>query len=265
MAIALTATADTNWPPRVIVTATGLTVTGIHTVYRQAGGVRTVMRGWDQVEATDTSRVLTDGEAPFGVPVTYVLAEDDGTEHTATPLTVTLPTTSGAVALSDAITGSAAEVRITSWTGKQRARQAAVFNVGDRTTVVVSGGLRGATSTLQVATFTAASADNLLALINSATSAIVLLRVADSATYARYDAYLGVLGATENLYSQDGTDERRLFDLDVVEVGRWADVFEAQGSTYQQVTDAYAGQTYADLAGDFATYLDTARYDWAGA
>jgi hypothetical protein len=263
MAIAISAAADSNWPPRNIVTATGLTVSDLYTVYRSVLGARTVLRGWEDLAATDTSHVGTDAEAPFGVAVTYVLVDPSGTEYTSSPLTVTLP--GGKVALTDAISGAAAEVEILAWTGRQSQRQAAVFNVGDRTTIVVSGGLRGATSTIQLLTETSAARSDLLELLNGATSGIVLVRV-PSIAYTGMTAYLGTLSLTENIVSEDdGTDDTRTWDMEVVEVSAWASVFMAQGSTYQDVADAYTGSTYADLAGDFATYLDMAKYDWAGA
>lgn len=71
MALAISTSEQDSYPPRVVVSVTGLTAGDVVTLYRKVGGVRTVVRGGDTITATDPSLVVTDSELPFGTPVTY--------------------------------------------------------------------------------------------------------------------------------------------------------------------------------------------------
>lgn len=259
MAVAVSTTVQDVYPPRVQVSVTGLSVSDLVTVYRSALGVRTPVRAMTGVEATDTSLVKVDAEFPFGVPITYV-ADVDGAETSATPLTVDLP--GGKAVLSDAITGVAAEVVVTAWPEKRRERRSTAYPVGGRT-VVVSGQRGGATGSVEVYTETDSARESLDDLLASTTSGVLLLRGPDASAYGGVDTYLAVLADTEQRFSQDGTDERRRWVLEVVEVAAWAASFEARGFTYQDVADAYTGLTYADAAADYATYLAAIQGDYS--
>jgi hypothetical protein len=71
------------------------------------------------------------------------------------------------------------------------------------------------------------SRENLLDLLSGATSGIVQLR--SPYGYSVDDAYLAVSTITERRFSQDGTDQRRLWSLDVIEVEAWPDGLHRAG------------------------------------
>ena len=120
----------TVWPPRKQLTLAGLTGSSVVTVNRIVGGARTPVRGADDVLIPTTTRVLVDAELPFGVPVTYELIESGVVADTEGPTTVTLP--GGKVALTDAVSGLAAEVVILAHDDLLRDAAATVFNVDGR-------------------------------------------------------------------------------------------------------------------------------------
>jgi hypothetical protein len=258
----LTATELDVYPPRVNLAASGLAEGSTVTIYRTLPGstVRTPVRGAEDRDITSDGIIVQDAEAPFGVLLTYTLEADGidvGTD------TITLDIGMNGVALSDAISGNAAEVRIIAWPDKTTSRQNSVFAVGGRNVVVV--GERGqSSSTLEVFTETEESRLNLIDLLTNATSGIIQLRAgrADGKVYYGVDGYYAVLSDTETRWSQDGSDERRRFSLDVAEVDGWAAALDVSEFTYQDVADAYDGLTYNDLAGDYATYLDMGQGDF---
>lgn len=74
MPVALTATLQDVFPPRVLLTVTGLTVTGTPDaveLFRVVAGERTPVRAGSTDAVTDTAFVRVDAELPFGVPVRY--------------------------------------------------------------------------------------------------------------------------------------------------------------------------------------------------
>lgn len=230
------------------------------TVYRSVAGVRTAVRGAGEVTATDVAILALDAELPFGVPITWVASVNDADAATAGPTTYTL--TGGKVALSDAITGQSAEVVITAWPGKDRARAATTFVVGGRT-VVVSGDRGMATSQVSVLTETDSARENLHALLSDATGGVLQLRQAGP--YGGVDCYIAVLSDNESRWSQDGTDARRVWTLTVAEVEAWAPELPTLGFTFDDVDAAYAGLTFADLDGDYAaaSFLAFDLTDWS--
>jgi len=235
----ITAVAQGSFPPRVLVSVTGLVAAGTTTitVYREVAGERIVLRGADAVATGgDDSFVRTDAEQPFGVPVTYVASLVDGvgavTEVASDPLTTTITK----VALSDAVNGNAAQVVVTAWPEKTRTRQASTFNVAGRV-IVVSGPRPGASSTIEVLTETDSARENLAGLLGNATSSV--LQVRQPGGYGGVDGYLAVLADTETRWSQDGSDPRRLWSLSVIEVEAWPSTLEARGSTLADLNDAY--------------------------
>lgn len=245
------------WPGRVLITVTGLTVGQYFTVYRVVGAEKTPLRGADLTQATDTSMLVTDAELPFGTPYRYRLEVDGGSVLTGPVENYEL--VGGKVALTDAITGQAAEVVVTAWPSLTRERQSSRFVVNGRN-VVVSGPLTAAQSDLELFTETASARDNLLSLLANATAGTVQIR--SPGGYTGVDAYLAVLSVEEKRYSQDGTDDRRLWGLSVVETDPWAPGYRARGTTLQDIADAYTGLTLADLDADFATLLDLAQEDF---
>lgn len=253
----LTLTALDTYPPRVSLAASGLYDGATVTIYRTAAGSgdRTAVRGAEGRIVTTDALLVEDAEAPFGLLLTYTL-EVDGVDIDQETLTLVLDK----VALSDAINGNAAEVVVTAWPEKSRTRNATVFSVGGRN-IVVTGERGQFTSTLEVFTETLSARENLLDLLDNATSGIIQIR--QGGAYSGVDGYLAVLSDIEKRWSQDGSDERRTFSLDVAEVGPWAEGLEAAGFTYQDVADAYTGLTYDDLAGDYSSYLELGQGDFS--
>lgn len=256
MAVAISALEQDTWPPRVLVTVTGLTVGDGVALYRVVGGDRTLIRAGSTASAIDTSFLRTDAELPFGVSVGYLAVVNGADEYATTPATYVLP--GGKVAVTDAIDGTAAEVVILAWEEKAYQRRASVFKVGGRN-VVVSGDLGMFEGDIELFTGTDSSRDNLTTVLRDATEGVVQIR--QPGGYAGVDAYVSVLGAVERRWSQDGSDERRVFALQVAEVEGWAPALEARGFTYADLDAAYTGLTYADLEADYATYLTLAQAD----
>lgn len=245
------------WPPRHLITLTGLT-NAFFTLNRVVGSERTPVRGaFEQYIWPTTAFVVVDAEFPFEVPFTYELTEAGVVTDTDGPYTMTLP--GGNVALTDAITGLAAEVQIGTIDDLASDSNAAVYNV-DGLNRVVSSPMGQPQSIIEVFTATLTARDNLRDLLASATSNTILIR----GPHPDYDCdgYFAVTAARERRFSQDGTDPRRITALTVAQVDGWPTGLEAAGYTYQDVADAYTGLTYADLAADFATYLAVAQGDF---
>ena len=257
MAVAITATVQAVYPPRVLVSVTGLSVGNSVELFRVTGGERFALRAGTDVSVGDTSFLRVDAELPFGVPVAY-LAIVGGVEYATGAVTYTLP--GGKVALSDAVGGAAAEVVILSWPDRIHDGVATLFRVGGRN-VVVSGDLGQYTSTAEVYVDTTSSSANLEALLRDATEGVVQVR--QPGGYDGVDAYLAVTAAAERRFSQDGSDQRRVWALIVAEVEGWAPVLEALGFTLQDIADAYTGQTLQDIADDHASLLAIAQADFS--
>ena len=258
MAITITAAEQDSYPPRVLLTVSGLTA-GVDVVElrRVVSGVAETMRDGGIAAAAAAETVL-DAELPFGVPVSWqVLDSPTGVVlDTDGPLTVTLP--GGKVALSDAISGVAAEVVILSWPSRDRTAVASVF-VADNRNIVVSAGLGQYTATVALFTETTAAAVAVGELLETCTSGIVQVRQAGG--YDGVDAYWGILAASDERFSQDGSDQRRIWTLQVASCERWAPPLEARGYTLQDLADLYAGLTLTDLDADFLTLLAVAQAD----
>jgi hypothetical protein len=256
-AAAIVATVVDLYPPRVLITVTGLTIGDDVDIYRMVGGSRTLVRAGSAVDVTDPAMVRADGEVPFGVPVTYLAVVNGTAEYATAATTYTLP--GGMVALSDAVTGSAAQAVIMSWDEKTYERQSSVFKVGGRN-VVVSGDLGMFTATLELYFEAYVSGQNFRDLIDSSTEGVIQLR-RPAAQYEGVDCYLSVLTARERRFSQDGSDPRRLWVVDVAETDPWSTELEASVFTWQDVANAYA--TWDALNLDYATWLAVAQGDFS--
>lgn len=253
-------TIDT-YPPRNVVSVTGIIPGDFVTVERRVGNDYTTLRGADQAQSPDYSFLVTDSEFPFGVPVSYrATVESLYVGASLATDSDTYELTGGKVALSDAITGNAAEVVITAWPTRTRTRQASTFIVNGRN-VVVAGPLGQGTSEVEVYTETDTARDNLLELLETATAGVIQIRQAGP--YSGVDCYVAVLAVDENRWSQDGTDQRRTWTLSVTEVEPWSDAYETRGTTLQDIGDAYFGLTLADLGGDYGSLLDLAQGDFS--
>lgn len=246
------------YPGRVLLTVSGISPGVVVSVYRTVPGSteRTYVRGGTGTALSD-SFLVVDAEMPFGVPITYGFSLD-GSDIIATPVVVTLALDK--VALTDAINGNSAEVTIIAWPDKTRSRSASVFAVGGRN-IVVTGSRNQYSSTLELFTETESARQNLLTLLGNLTSGIMQIR--QGGGYYGVDTYVAVLEDTESRFSQDGSDQRRRWTLDVVHTNAWASSLVVTGFTYQDVADAYVGQSYASLAADYPTYLDLAQGDFS--
>lgn len=245
------------YPPRVLVAVTDLALGDTVELYREVGGVRTLVRGGAVEDVADPSLLRVDAELPFGVPVSYV-AVVEGVEYTVGPATYTLP--GGKVAVSDAVSGLSAEVVILSWPESAYERPSTTFKVGGRN-VVVSGDLGMWSGTLELYVETTSSLTNLLAVLADATSGVVQLR--QPGGYDGVDAYVAVQRVRVRRWSQDGSDERRVVALDVSQVEAWGGALESPGYTLADIGDVYDGATLADLEADYATLLAVALGDYS--
>lgn len=254
-AAAITVTEQDVYPPRLLVTVSGLTVGDDVSVYRVVAGVRTLLRAGSAADVTDPSFVVLDAELPFGIPVAYV-AVVGGAEYATAATSYVL--TGGKVAVSDAVGGTAAEVVILSWPERTRDGAASVFNVAGRN-VVVGQGIGQATGAAELVAETTSAVDNLTAVLDAATSGIVQVR--QPGGYDGVDAYVAVTGYAVRRWSQDGSDQRRVFALQIAEVDGWSPLLEARAFTYQDLADVYAGLTYATLNSDYGSYLALAQAD----
>ncbi|SCF06632.1 hypothetical protein [Micromonospora mirobrigensis] len=256
--VVLSAVAQDVWPTRVLVSLTGITVGSSVALYRVVGGERTLVRAGIGSTVTDKSFLRVDAELPFGEPVSYVAVVNGTTEYTTAPVTYALD--GGKVAVTDAITGNAAEVVITAWDEKSYERQSSVFKVGGRN-VVVSGDIGMFEGDIELLTETDSARENLTELLTNATEGAVQIR--QPGGYAGVDSYAVVTRVAERRFSQDGSDQRRYFTLSVAEVESWAPAMEARGFTLQDIANAYTGLVLADIAADYATLLDIAQGDFS--
>jgi hypothetical protein len=251
---AIAAIEQGSWPVRVLVSVTDLPDGSVVELYRQVAGVRTLVRAGYVASSSGGAVLRTDAELPFGVPVSYV-AVVDGTDEYATSAT-TYVVTGGRVAVTDAVAGTAAEVTVLAWGEKAHDADNTLFRVSGRT-VVVGAPLAQPTSAVELFTLSSSSAANLTTVVKSATSGVVQFR--QPGGYDGVDGHYAVLRLVERRWSQDGSDERRRWILDLAETDGWAPILEAAGYTLQDIADVYDGLTLDDLATDFTTLLDVAQ------
>jgi hypothetical protein len=264
MAVSVSTTQQDVYPPRVQVSVTGLTIGDTVVLYRAVGSVRTLVRdgSMDAVGATAFLRV--DAELPFGVPVSYV-ASVNNTEYTTSATTYSLP--SDKVALSDAVTGLAAEVVISAWPEKQYDSDFTTFRVAGRKVVVTGGIDKGFEGQIELVTDTDSQRDNLLNLIQNATQGTIQIRQGGS--WSDVDCYVTVTSVNARRDTQqfnnvtDQRAERRYLTLTVVEVEPWDSAFTSHEFTLQDIADHYDTLTLLDLSNDYATLLDVAQGDWS--
>lgn len=263
---AVAVTEQESWPPRAQIAVTGLTLGDNVETYRIVGGQWTAVRA-GSTTATDPSFIVVDAELPFGLPVSYAVYVN-GIEYLTAADTYEL--TGGKVALTDAITGAAAEAIIGAAGDKTYARDSARFRVAGRN-LVVSGPMAQAEGSYELLATTTSNRDGIMYLLANATQGIVQMRQAggtgaDGNTYDGIDAYLAVDQVTERRWSQDGSDPRRLIVIEYAEVDGWAPSFAARGFTLQDIADYFAPngtlQDIADFVGPGGTLLDIALTDW---
>ncbi|HEY9251765.1 MAG TPA: hypothetical protein VIP06_03820 [Nocardioides sp.] len=255
---AIAATAQNVFPPRNLVSITGMLAENIvtATIYRQIGSSRTALRAASAVDVTGTDVLLrVDGEQPFGVAVSYVavLTDVNGAQWEATSGSLTSTVTSDVI--SDAITGIGAEVRLQSTSPKKRDRDSTQHNVNGRI-VTVSRPRSSASFTISLQTESDSASDDLNAVLGSATEGTILLRHHTSLT--RLDGHYAASADEEDpLYYSPITN----WSMEATETDPWPDVLEAAGFTLQDIADNVT--SLQDLATAFpGTLLDIALYDW---
>lgn len=255
-AAAISVTAQDTWPPRNQVAVTGLSIGDSVTIYRVVAGERTELRG-AIADATDTAVVILDAELPFGVPVSYVAVVQGAAEYASAAVTYEL--TGGKVALTDAITGAAAEVVIGAEGDRTNGRDSARMRVAGRN-VVVSGPAAQDEGSYELFVSTTSSYDNLIDLLRNATDGIVQIR--QPGGYDGIDAYLAVDAWTTRRWLHDGTKEARLVTIEFAEVDGWALTLSARGFTLADLAAAYPPpNTLQDLGADYTTFLALAQAD----
>jgi hypothetical protein len=247
------------WPPRAQIVVTGLTIGDSVTVYRVVAGQRTELRGAADA-ITDTAYVVTDAELPFGVPVSYVVVAAGTAEYATASVTYTL--TGGKIAITDAITGLAAEVLVGAAGDMSNGRDSARIRVGGRN-VVVMGPAGQDEGSYELFVESTTAYDNLIALLENATEGVVQLR--QPGGYDGLDAYLAVDAWTTRRWLQDGQKQERLVTIEFAETESWALILTARSFTLQDLANAYTApnDTLADLANDYATLLDLAQGDFS--
>lgn len=257
---AIVATAQTAFPPRTLVTVTGMatgdTVTA--TIYRRVGSARTAVRAASSVDVTALSALLrVDAEMPFGVAATY---EADLTDVNGAVWTVatsgSITTTVGSDIVSDAVQGIGAAVTLTPGWDKAKDRDAAVLNPGGRL-VVVSRRRATAQATISMRTETYADGDDLEETLRGATEGVIQVR--HRVTHPRVDGHYAALS---DVQSPTYYDERATWTIATAEVEPWPDSLEAAGFTLADIAAAYPG-TLQDIANAFpGTLLDIATFDF---
>jgi hypothetical protein len=242
---------DAVYPPRAALALSDLAGGEVINLYRVVAGQRTLVRGGTITNSSNAlAFVRIDAELPFGVPVSWV-ADVNSAEYTSQTETLELP--GGKVVLSDAISGQAAEVVVLAWPEKTYARRVSLYQLANGDNKTISGNAAMFASRMELFTPTDTARVSLRSLLDNAVANVVQLR--QPGGYSDVDCHLSVLSFAVRRMSQDGSDERRIFALEVAQVFGWSAAFEAAGYTYEDLATVYTGLTYTDLAGDYATYL----------
>lgn len=250
--------AQTVFPPRILVSATGLTADDIvtATLYRQVGTDLTAVRAASSIDVTgDSSFLRVDAEQPLGISVTYAAVFTDLYGQQWTVYSGPITSTVSSDVISDAIRGVGASVHIEDWADKKRSRDATVFNVNGR--LVVVGKTRSAAqATVTVSTDTSDDGDALQDVLAAATEGTILIRA--QAMISGVDGHLALLDDDER---RNWQTEYREWDLDTAEADSWPDALEAAGFTLQDINNNFS--TLQDIADFFpGTLLDIAQYDF---
>lgn len=253
------ATAQSVFPPRLLLSTTGLLADNITSVslFRQVGSTLTPVRAATDVDTSGQNVLLRiDAEQPLGVQFDYlaVLTDVNGLHWEAYSSPVTSTVTSDVI--SDAIRGIGAAVTIQAWPDKKRSRDSAVFNVGGRI-VAVSKPRSGAQATVTVRTLTDEDGDALQAVLDAATEGVILIR--KQVTMPGVDNHLAVVSDSED---RTWYNDVRFWQLETYETEAWPDELEAAGFTLQDIADNYS--SLQDLADAFTpgTLLDIAMWDF---
>lgn len=268
----LTAVVQGTDPPKVQITAEGITGDTM-TLYRAVAGNRFPVRGALNAPPTGTAMVWVDHGAPFGVPVQYVLVEQDAATETETE-TVSNQVTllSSAPWITNPITGEGVEITIETWPELTYAARQTLVDVSGRPAPIVVSDVRSAAASGM--TLLTRTREQLYALRDVLASGDVLqVRPVCGAVETEY---IAVGTVTESRYREKsglhatlpaGSDWRRRVALDVQIVEQPFPQIPAVGDTLADLA-AYVPTTLADLAEAFgpdATLLTIAATDLSDA
>lgn len=257
MAVSMSGSVQDVYPPRVLVSVTGLTLGDRVEVYRNLSGEYTLLRAGLNESVTDTSFLVVDAELPFGVFVGYKAIVNGTDEYTLPNAPFTLDDDRYDV-LTDAISGNAAQAIRTSQPTWDYDVNVSVYQVAGRN-IVVSNGVGQYTSEVEFFTASGSSSENFKNLLKLATNGVFQVRDSMGSS-----DYMAMTSFKEIRYSNDRTDERRFFVLQVVQTDGWASGLEARGFTLQDIADYYGvSGTLQDIADDFTTLLDIAQGDFS--
>ncbi|MFJ8153973.1 hypothetical protein [Streptomyces sp. NPDC094468] len=252
------ASAQSVFPPRNLVAATGLTGDDIvtATLYRQVGTDLFAVRAASGIDVTAQASLLrVDAEQPLGVSLNYaaVLTDVNGAQWTvfSGPITSTVATD----VISDAIRGVGAAVHFESPLEWKRDRDSTQFNINGR--IVVVGKPRSSRSgTLTARTETDDDGDDLNDVLDNATEGVLLVR--KQVSLARLDGTYALLDDTE---SPNWYDQYRWFQLNIVKADDWPDTMEAAGFTLADIAANFS--VLSDISAFFpGTLLDIAMFDF---
>jgi hypothetical protein len=254
----VTATAQSVFPPRNLVSATGLTGDNIvtATLYRQVGTDLTPVRAASNINVTGQATLLrVDAEQPFGVSMNYAAILIDVAGNQWTVYSGPITSTVNSDVISDAVRGVGAAVKVEAPLGWKRDRDASQFNINGR--IVVVGKPRSARSgTITARTETDGDGDALNDVLDNATEGIILVRKQTS--LVRLDGTYALIDDQED---PNWYDAYRWFAMNVVKADDWPDVMEAAGFTLQDIANNFS--TLSDIAAFFpGTLLDIAQYDF---
>lgn len=219
---------------------------------REVDGVRSPVRGAQNIAAPGSDLVVTDNEAPFGKSVTYVFVKSyvDGTtgETVSAPveLTTALPW------ISHPITGEGVTATITEWTELAYAARRTVIAVAGRSRpIAISDRRLAPTSQLTMLTKTRSDLLALRSLL--ALGDVLLVRPVCDAVEGDYLS-IGDVTETRAKPTGDGagSDWRRLITMDAQSVDIPDTSIPAVGDTLADL-NAYVPTTLADLATAFGT------------
>ncbi|MFE6362981.1 hypothetical protein ACFVP3_23655 [Streptomyces sp. NPDC057806] len=252
------ATAQSVFPPRNLVSVTGLLTDDITsvTVYRQVDTNLTPVRAASDIDTTGAGVLLrVDAEQPFGVPLNYAAVLTDVLGNQWTVYSGPITSTVDGDVVSDAIRGIGAIVKIEAPLEWKRTREATTFNVGGR--LVVVGRPRSAPSTsFTMRTESDEEGDALDTVLDDATEGVLLIR--KQVSLPRLDGHFALLDDNE---APTWYDAYRWWQLDVVKTDAWADALEAAGFTLQDIAANFS--TLQDIATAFpGTLLTIALYDF---
>jgi hypothetical protein len=257
MAVSITAVEQNSYPSRVLVSVTGLTLGDRVEIYRIISSERTLIRGGLNESTADTSFLVVDAELPFDLPLNY-LALVNGTDSYASGSLTPMLDDARYDVVTDAISGNAAQAIRTAQPEWDYDNNVSVYQVAGRN-IVVSNGVGQYTSEIEFFTAAGTSSENFKEVLRLATNGVVQIRDSMGSS-----DYVAVTSTKEQRYSNDRTDERRFFTLQVVEVDGWAPGLEARGFTLQDIHDYYtAASSLQDIADDYLTLLAIAQGDFS--